>query len=239
MSCHGGFSETLNFLRQKFWIPSARRIVRTVVSKCIVCRRFSKYRYQVPESPVLPEFRVDSYIPFAHSGVDFAGPIFTTVGDKREKAYIALFTCGTTRAVHLELTAGMSIDDFLLAFRRFCSYWGSPSALYSDNAKTFVASFSEVKVLVKLFTKHQSIDWHFIPPHAPWWGGFWERLVGVVKRPLRKLLSKRLFSFDEVRTILAEVQFIVNQRPLTYVGDDNLEIICPSHILYGLSLIHI
>ena len=73
---------------------------------------------------------------------------------------------------------------------------------------------------------------------APWWGGFWERLVRSIKEPLRKVLGRQLVKFDEMTTILAEIEFVLNTRPLTHIdADTSTQIITPAHLLYGRSLL--
>ncbi|GBN86723.1 hypothetical protein AVEN_94604-1 [Araneus ventricosus] len=80
---------------------------------------------------------------------------------------------------------------------------------------------------------HNCIHWKFIVERAPWWGGFYERLVKYVKEPLRKILGKALLTFEELSTILSEVEVIVNNRPLTYVENDpgEPEPLTPAHFL--------
>ena len=108
---------------------------------------------------------------------------------------MCLFTCASTRAVHLELIADLSSAVFLLAFRRFTSRRGLPSIVITDNAKTFKSASSEVKKIVRsqevqLYMVNHQVTWSFILEKAPWWGGFWERLVGSVKRCLKKNLGR-------------------------------------------------
>ena len=74
---------------------------------------------------------------------------------------------------------------------------------------------------------------------AAWWGGFWERLVQTVKRALKKVIGRSCLSFEELRTLLVEVESIVNARPLTYVYDDLDGIsfsLTPSHLINGRCL---
>ena len=132
-----------------------------------------------------------------------------------------LSVCATVRAVHLELVESTSADDFLLAFRRFTSCYGKPMLIRSDNGAGFVAAARNV-----------SCEWKFNPPASPWHGGFYERLVGLIKAPLKKVLGSALLSWDELVTILTEVQRIVNDRPLTYVGDgDDIPPLTPNSLL--------
>src|SRR5699024_9173070 len=120
-------------------------------------------------------------------------------GAKRKlcKAYILLITCATSRAVHLELVTGLTTRLFLSAFRRFVSGRGLPQLIISDNALTFVRASKDLAHLwnaisdqaTREYYSQHKIMWKFNVPRAPWWGGFFERLVRNVKDALRAHLS--------------------------------------------------
>lgn len=160
--------------------------------------------------------------------------------------YIVLFTCSVTRAVHLELVSDMSSAAFLLAFRRFIARRGLPRTIYSDNALTFKRTSRELQKIWKVlqedgfqdFIANQRIRWKFIVQAAPWWGGWWERLIGTVKTALRKVLGRSCLSSEELSTILTEVEAVLNSRPLTYSDNDPSEptAITPAHFLVGHQL---
>ena len=109
---HNGLKETLTEVHSKYWIPKGRQTAKNKLFGCNICRRFQCRNYPVPESPDLPEFRVRDVPAFSCEGVDFASPLFvkSKVKDEPEmtKVYIALFTCATSQAVHLELV--LSLD---------------------------------------------------------------------------------------------------------------------------------
>ena len=161
------------------------------------------------------------------------------------KTYVCLFTCASTRAVHLELLPNLNADSFLLAFRRFESRRGLPSTLLSDNAKTFKSACKEIRNItcsreVSVHLTRHRVTWNFIVERAPWWGGFWEQMVQLVKRCLRKAIGRSTLNYDQLNTVLVEVEAIVNSRPLTYVYDDVEGVsysISPSHLLYGRRII--
>ena len=152
---------------------------------------------------------------FSLVGVDFAGPLFvkSKVKDDPEmtKVYIALFTCATSRAVHLEVVPSLETPTFLLCLRRFIGRRGLPKLTVSDNTKTFQAS---EKTLVSLFEledvqEHLSskgIKWQFNLAKAPWWGGFFERLVKQVKSCLKKTLGRSKLSFDNSQLFLSKLK---------------------------------
>ena len=141
----------------------------------------------------------------------------------------------------MELTSGLSVEAFLLAFRRFTGRRGVPATLHSDNAKTSKSSSREVQRIIRSeelwhYLTNKQIQWNFIIEKAPWWGGFWERLVRSIKRPLKKVLGRATLGFNELNTILIEIEAVINSRPITYVYDDEESIsypLTPSDLIYG------
>ena len=240
---HSGVRATLAEVRSMYWIPKGRQTVKKVVSKCVVCKKLEGKAFSAPPSTDLPSFRVEQAKPFSTIGVDFAGPLFVRKeGNQTEKVYIALFTCNSTRAVHLDLVEDMSASTFLRCFRKFVARKGTPALVVSDNAKTFKAS---AKYLRKLYSDPQvrnyldtnRIRWRFNLDRSPWWGGFFERLVGSVKRPLRKVLGNARLTHDELLTVLLEIESTLNSRPLTYEYDEiGGEMLTPSHLIFGFRL---
>ena len=233
---------TLAELRSRFWVTKGRQYVKRLIRNCFLCRKLEGKPYNLPPIAMLPDFRVTEAPPFSKSGVDFAGPLYvkSSTGEMN-KCYIALFTCCVTRAVHLELVENLLASTFVNCLRRFCSRRGTPTLMVSDNAKKFK---STVKLLKKLasdstvtnFLDSRRISWRFNIEWAAWMGGFFERMVGTVKRCLRKVLGNARLSFDELSTVLTEVESTVNSRPLTYLYDDLEEALTPSHLMFGRRL---
>ena len=204
-----------------------RQVTRKVIRSCVVCRRIegNPWPYTTGSPPDLPAERVSEDPPFSYVGVDFADVNSLKQSDRQEKAYVCLFTCALTRAVHLELTHDMAVESFLLALRRFAGRRGLPATLISDNAKIFKSSSKVVTKVsrsaeVQRFLARNQISWRFIVEKVPWWGGFWERLVRSVKRCLRKTLGRSILNFYQLSTVLIEIECILNSRPLTDVEDD-------------------
>ena len=241
---HSGIGDTLASIREQYWVLKGRQAVKQIIRKCVTCKRMDGVAYPVVKPPDLPTTRVSDDPPFSHTGVDFAGPLYVHSPDETTgsmKTYICLFTCASTRAVHLELVADLNVSSFLLAFRRFTSRRGLPTTLLSDNAKTFKSAAKEVHNIIRSKDVHTHltnlrITWNFIVERAPWWGGFWERMVQTVKKCLRKAIGQATLTFDQLQTLLIEIEAIVNSRPLTYAYDDVEGLsytISPSHLLYG------
>ena len=144
--------------------------------------------------------------PFSASGIDFCGPFYTKEG----KVYILLFTCCSTRALHLEVTLDQSATSVINAFRPFVSRRGTCKFIASDNAKAFLHARQHLS----------SVKWITIPERSPWWGGFWERLVKSIKNAFRRCLGRAGLTFEELRTLVPEIEAVINCRPITYVSDD-------------------
>lgn len=172
----------------------------------MICRRHDSAPATEVAAP-LPADRVCKQRPFAVVGIDHAGPVLVKDGDKSRKAWIVLFVCATSRAVHLDLVLSLHTKDVIHAYRRFVARYGEPQVVRSDNGTAFTAA-----------ARMLDVDWRFNPPASPWHGGFYERLVAAVKSPLRRVLGRALVCRDEMATLLAEVECIVNDRPLTHVG---------------------
>ena len=165
---HQGVEGLVAFIRRSLWIIGGRKMIRKMKDKCIVCRKFDANPIDEIIAP-LPAERVNYTYPFGICGVDYAGPLLANGGGRICKVWVALFVCATTRAVHLEMVTNLTTDEFLLAFRRFIARRAKPQKIFSDNATTFRAAAEAIQC-----------TWEFNPPAAPWFGGFYERLVQSV-----------------------------------------------------------
>ena len=236
---HSGVNATVTALRQKYWLPSTRQVVKSLLRKCVRCRRVAGKPYLQPNSPPLPSVRVKDARPFEITGVDFTGALrVKKMGDN--KVYICLFTCGVTRAVHLEIVEDLSVETFLQALRRFAARRSLPRILISDNASTFQAAAKDLEELIGSDQMSESlcvlgVQWKFIPKRAPWYGGFWERLIGLTKMTLRKVLGKAFVTLPMLQTLIVEIEAVLNDRPLTHVSSDlsDPEPLTPSHLICG------
>ena len=223
---HAGVDTLISSLRCQYWIVSARSLAKQVVRQCVRCRRFDGRPLTQVTAP-LPHDRVTQSPPFSVTGLDHAGPLYSS-DTGEQKLYILLFTCAVTRALHLEIVDSLSLDDFLLAFRRFVARRALPNIIYSDNARTFEAA----KSLLQTYFGKEILWWKNICPLSPNWGGWWERLVRTVKSALKKTLGKSSVSRKELETTLSEIEACVNSRPLMYVAEKG-KISTPSHFLIG------
>jgi len=178
--------------------------------------------------------------PLTVAGVDFTGALYVKSDSGEKKVYLCLFTCAVTRAVHLEIVTDMTVQAFLLAFRRFVSRRSTPRKMVSDNQSTYLASAEELKKLfdsdtVKNYLADHGIEWIFIPKRAPWWGGFWERLIAIATTAIKKVIGRAFITLDEMNTVVTEIEAVMNDRPITFVSSniDDVTPLTPSHLLTG------
>ncbi|KMQ84824.1 integrase core domain protein [Lasius niger] len=220
---HAGINIMINNLEEKFWIPRCRGVVRSVIKKCVVCRRYAAKSITAPPG-LLPENRVRDAAAFEVTGVDYAGPLLLREG---QKAYVCLFACAVYRAVHLELVTSLSTEEFLEAFRRFIARRGRPSVIYSDNATNFVGASNLLRRInwnkISQYCSINEIEWHFNPPSAAWWGGWWERLVRFLKDLLKRTLKRTSLNYEEISTVLCDCEATMKSRPLTYLAEERGE----------------
>jgi len=237
---HSGVNATLTILRQSYWIPSARQRIKSIIRRCVVCKKSHGQPYTIPDPPPLVKSRVSHSDPFTITGVDFTGALFVRTAEGERKVYLCLFTCAVCRAVHLEIVTDLTAECFLQAFRRFAARRSLPKLLISDNGSTFLAAAEE---LTRLFSSdeiaeslaYKGVEWKFIPKRAPWFGGFWERLIGLMKSTLKKTLGRTHATIESLQTIIVEIEALMNDRPLTHVSPDprDPEPITPAHLVYG------
>ena len=226
---------TLTEVRTNYWIPRCRKLVRRLLPKCWLCNRMESHALTLPTAPPLPKYRLEISPPFSNVGYDHMGPLWVYdvygKGGTAHKAYISLITCCTTRMLHLELQPSLGAAVCIRGLKRTFSRVGYPKRLVSDNHKTFRSQE------VRRFATSKSIEWKYILELSPHWGGFYERLNRMIKSALRKILWKSKLTYEEVETILTEIEGVLNCRPLCYVDDSDLaEPITPSHLMYGRNI---
>ena len=201
-------------------------------------------RPQILEIALLPDIRVTPFSrPFAVVGLDYFGPMLVTVGRWQEKRYGVLFTCLSTRAVHLEVAHSLTTDSAIMGIRPMIRQRGTPSQLYTDNGTNIHGADAELhKALQELDQQKLSCDlsatginWHFNP--APHMGRACERLVRSVKTAIGAVLNERAPKDEVLRTLMIEAECLVNGRPLTHVSVDtnDAESLTPNHFLIGTS----
>ena len=213
-------------LRDQYWIPNLRQLTKRMIKNCYGCKRYHIKAYNAPPPGQLTQDRTTGITAFQVIGLDFAGSIMYKKGSsKQNKSYILLFTCSLSRAIHLELVPNQTTEEFITRFKRLIARRGTPEKIYSDNAKTFVASWKWVGKLNKSeelnpFFNFNNIKWKFNLSRAPWWGGQFKRMVGLVKNSLYKTIGKAMLSWRELEEVLLDLENTLNNRPSMYVQDD-------------------
>ena len=159
--------------------------VRKLLNTCLKCKRFKGMKtFKLPPMPPWPVERVKRSAPFQFIGVDYFGPLKVKVHDSEPiKMWTCLFTCLSTRAVHLEPVTDQTAAEFLKALIRFVSRRGCPQQIISDNG----SQFQLTKILgdrawkttpmddsLLSYSAQQGIQWKFIVQLAPWQGGHYE-----------------------------------------------------------------
>lgn len=250
---HAGLAMMMGCVRQQYWIPSLRRVAKKVINACLTCRRWRGAPVeQIMGS--LPPSRVNPSRPWAHTSVDYCGPILTrpslTRSKMSQKTWIAVFICHSTKASHLEIVENLSSSQFIAAFERFGSRRGYPVHMYSDNASTFksasrilaeanrfVLSARDLEVITN-FLSVQGTSWHFCPTYSPHRNSLAEACVKSLKFHLRRALGQQVVPLLTLYTLLAKIEACLNSRPLEVTSTDtdvNL-ILTPNHLVYGHAL---
>ena len=176
-----GSKQTLASVREKFWIPACWGLIKQVINSCPLCK-FRSAKSQQPIMSNLPNDRLSvGEKPFSKVGVDYFGPLLVKLSKRTRsnqataKRYGVLFTCLTTRAVHLKIAGDMSTGSFILALRRFVSRRGPIDIIRSDNGTNFIGAERELRnalkeldqTLISSELNRYHIEWKFNPPSSP------------------------------------------------------------------------
>jgi len=248
---HGNQQLLLASLRQKYWIVGARDMTRRLIHSCVRCHRLRQQTAQQLMGE-LPAHRIQESIrPFIRSGVDYAGPLSLKTmkgrGGKLYKAYICVFVCFATKAIHLELVGDLSTAGFLGALKRFISRRGAIFELNSDCGSNFVGANAELqKMLREAQTEKdvtelkdtlatEGIEWKFIPPGSPHFGGLWEAGVKATKYHLKRVVGEQVFTYEEMNSVLNGIEACLNSRPLSAISSEpeDYEALTLGHFLIG------
>lgn len=137
---HANTETVVNEIRQRYWIIGLRSALKSIANECYFCRIRRSLPQAPPTGDLPPERLAHHKRPFTHTGLDYFGPVTVTIGRRHEKRWVALYTCMTSRAVHLEIVNSLSTDSAILSLRRFIVRRGTPETMLSDNGTSFVGA---------------------------------------------------------------------------------------------------
>ena len=238
---HCGPSLLLTSVGSRFHILGARRLSRTICSQCKVCRRAAP-KPQPQLMGQIPEQRITPSPAFQTTGLDFAGPFTLKKGHTRKPvyitAYVCVFICFSTRAVHLEVISDQTTEAFLAGMDRFVSRRGRPHTIFSDNGSNFVGAKNQLHNLYKFLKStetnnaihqhllHHKITWKNSPARTPQFGGLWEAAVRSMKHHLKRVVGSQVLTFEELTTVTCQVEACLNSRPILATTSHNQDGIC-------------
>lgn len=244
LELHGGVQKTLRALRERFWIIRARCQVQKLIHRCITCYRTKKLLL-TQRMAELPSFRTRQARPFTFVGIDYAGYFEVKITERKNssttKAYIAVFMCLTTKALHLEVASDLTSAEYIMVLENFIARRGIPNVIWSDNATNFVGAEKEIRELheqwmsqtnelTKLLAEKR-ITFKHIPARASHMAGIWERAVAQVKYHLKRVLKDVKLTVRRFDHTVKQIECCLNSRPLWALtpNADDIEVITPSH----------
>lgn len=251
---HVGPRTLQSLISQKYWIISSRGAIRSRTIKCIACFKVSPSTRQ-PFMGELPKFRSQDIHVFHTVGIDIGGPFYTKESNRRNarltKAYLCVFVCCATRAVHLEVLSSLSTECFLACFDRFTARRGLCNTILSDNATNFVSAGKQLAEVSRFLNSESNnlsrefvarkVQWKHNPPTGSHFGGIYEAAIKSAKLHLKRVVGTRALSFEELSTLFARVEAVLNSRPLCALSNDpnEFEVLTPSHFLIGRELLSV
>jgi hypothetical protein len=238
---HMGTNSVLSYLRSKYWVINGRTTVNNVIHKCLKCQRYNA-RLQTQVMAPLPANRIAMCQPvFNETSLDVFGWFYVKRGRTREKRYVTLFTCTSTRAVHMEPLFSLDLDSMIECIRRFICRRGQIQVLQSDNATNMHGSNRELTEAIENWNRsgisdrllQRGIEWKFLPSRASHMAGVHEVMIRCARSSLRHTLDDQVLGDESFMTLLAEVEYVLNSRPLTAFSNhpDDLRPLCPNDIL--------
>ena len=245
---HSGVDRTLQRSRSIAWIIKGRRLAKVITRSCYTCRIRNKKRENQVMAPI-EKSRLPPTPPFHSTAVDLFGPLDIRDTVKRRtsrKCWGVLFVCTVTSAVHLEVTEDYSCDSFLLCLRRFINLRGVPARIQSDPGSQLMAAAGQLGMWdfsrIGEWAAGVKTEWHKVPTDSQHYNGQAEALIKSTKKQLTSHLKERTFTKGELDTLMSNISFIINSRPLMKrAGEDPLSggPITPLHLLGGRSTINI
>lgn len=244
---HAQIEAQVAALRSYCWMPQVRKAVMAAKGHCNRCAYFDAH----PVAPImaaLPECRTDPDAnPFEVTGVDCTGALTYYNHNRPYKAYVLLFTCTKTRLIHVHLLDALDTLSMLEAIVQFWTPHGPVSRFISDNGTNFVGAakrlkkdqenipallFQQRNALQQRLAEKYRLQWQFLPPYSPWFGGFYERLIKEVKNAIELTIKSKKLSRKELNIAIQDAAHRINLRPLTHnpLHADDEEVLTPHHL---------
>ena len=227
-------------LGRRYHIVGGRRAIHSVSRRCVICRRRS-LQAQPPLMGQLPSESVTPDLVFNRVGIDYTGPILTKYGHVGKptlvKSYVCVFVSLSVKAVHLELVSDLTTEAFIACLRRFIARRGKPSLIFSDHGSNFIGASKQLKDLFEFLQRQESSA-----PFAPVRilnGSTFQREHKSFKKHLSRVVGEVKLTFEELLTVLTQIEACLNSRPLTalpYGEDSGIEVLTPGHFLIGRPL---
>ena len=242
----GGSQYLLSRVREKYWPIQGHALCKDIIHSCSECNIRKPCPIQ-QKMATLPNFRIpekgEKVTSYVHTGVDYGGPFLTQQGrgKSRTKRWLALFTCMQYMSVHLEVVHSLDTQSFLMAFHRFVSSNCRPSYVYLDDMRTFLKGEESIDRWIKsdntleidLSSSYPNIQFTFIPPSSPNFGGAWESMIKLAKRGLYDVIRPGIINDEQLMTAFKLVEGLINSRPLTKVSTDpnDERVLTPAHFI--------
>ncbi|XP_053686384.1 uncharacterized protein LOC128735928 [Sabethes cyaneus] len=200
----------------------------------------------------LPAARITPSKVFEQTGLDYCGPFLVRPLAGRGasvKVWVAVYVCFAVKAVALDIVDGLSAAACVNSLRRFVSRVGRVRIIHCDNSTSFVGAARELRKMRRQYREQftsnswaneclqRGIEFQFIPPRAPHFGGLWEAAVKKFKYHLIRIMKTTPYRLDDFRAAIAQAESIINSRPLTPLSNDpsDLSVLTPGHFLIGES----
>ena len=229
---HQGLYYMRDVVNLKYVVLNLRWLMRNIENFCVACRKRKAQTKIHIMADLLIERLGYKQPPFTNTGVDYFGAFLIPNRRSTEKRWVFLFTCLTTRVVHIEVVPSLDISSCVMGVERFIARLGTPTTIMSDNGTNFVGAQKELLTCVESWNKlapavfvQEGIKWKFNSLSAPHHGGSWERLVRSGKRVLIDILGIRRVTDEQS----------LNDRPITAVSSNplDLEALTPNHFILG------
>lgn len=239
---HPGTERVFADIRRRFWILRGRQAVRSIQHHCTECQKW-RGKPNIPKMADLPPSSLRLFQPaFYSTGMDCFGPFTIKIGRRNEKRWGIIYKCLTTKAVYIDLLSQADTDSFLMSLRRFIARRGKPHELLSDQGTNFKGgdrelkeAFSNIHPQLQTELAKQQIDFQYNPPNSPHFGGSWEREIRSIKAALYTAIGAQTVTEEVLRTVLIEIEGILNSKPLGYVSSDvaDPDPVTPNSLLMG------